>query len=331
MGGGARIAVGRIRVRGSDRLHPVLRHQLHLHRACGGGGVPLRTVQHRGRRAGLHRGTRHGPGVPAPRLPAVRSHRARGRRRGRPVRRGLGLRAGVAPGLPRKPHRHHHHHVQFHRRFGDGPPAGQRRVPSRIDGAGEPGLRPARPASADARGAGRAGDRRCGVTAEPVLPVGAPVLCRRVAVRLAHPGRLPPEDRRRESGGGGLRRNLAAPPGGGRDARLRRPGRLHEPERADGSAAPAGARVHRRLRLCRHRGGADGPGSSRRHRPGLDPVRRALPGRGRALVRDSQDHAGHGGGDPGVGDPVRRSTGVHVRPLGALGPDTSGRRVAWSR
>ena len=45
-------AVGRF---GRDRLHAVLRHQLHLHRPRGGGRLPCRAVQHRRRRPGLYR------------------------------------------------------------------------------------------------------------------------------------------------------------------------------------------------------------------------------------------------------------------------------------
>jgi hypothetical protein len=41
------------------RLHPVLRHHLHLHRPVGGGRLPLRPVQHRRRGPGLHRRPRH--------------------------------------------------------------------------------------------------------------------------------------------------------------------------------------------------------------------------------------------------------------------------------
>ena len=314
MGGGTNSRMGCLRLRGGHRLYSVLRHQLHLHRARGGGGLSLRPVQHRGRRPGLHRRPRHGPGVPASGFPALRPDRARRRRRGCLVRRGLGRRTRVAASLPGQPHRHHHHHVQLHRRLGDGLPARQRHVPARLHGAGEQGFRAACAAPADARCVGRGRSRHRGLASESVVPVGAGLLCRCVAVHLAHAGRLSAEDRGHESAGGPVRRYLAAPSDCRRDAGLRCSRRLHEPERADGGAASAGAGVHRRLRLRRHRGGADGPRASGRHPPRLDSVRRALSGRGGALLRDPQDYARHGGGDPGAGDPVRRGTGIHVRP-----------------
>ena len=73
-----------------------------------------------------------------------------------------------------------------------------------------------------------------------------------------------------------------------------------------GRAAPAAARFHRRLRLRRHRGGADGARASGRRRARGAAFRRSLSGRGRTLLRQAEHHPRHGGGDRRRHHPVRR-------------------------
>ena len=120
------------------RLHPLLRHQLHLHRPRRRGRLPWRPLQHRRRGAGLcRRARRRRRGAVARRGPALVAEPAAG---GRPVlrlRRALGADPRLSPGEARQPHRHHHHHVQLHRRRADGLSPRRRAEAGGHDGAGD--------------------------------------------------------------------------------------------------------------------------------------------------------------------------------------------------
>ena len=58
-------------------LHALLRHHLHLHRACGDGGLPRRPVQHRRRGAGAAGRPGRGAGLPCAALAALDAGAAR--------------------------------------------------------------------------------------------------------------------------------------------------------------------------------------------------------------------------------------------------------------
>ena len=113
-------------------LSALLRHQLRVHRAGGGGGLPCGPVQHRRRGPGLYggRGCR-GRGA-RPRVPALAHRHSARHPRLHGGGRLLGLDSGRAAGQARQPHRDHHDHVQLHRREPRGlshqllvPPGGQ--------------------------------------------------------------------------------------------------------------------------------------------------------------------------------------------------------------
>ena len=127
---------GGVRLRRGCRLYPVLHHQLHLFRTCLRGCLSRRPVQHRRRGPGLSRRPGGRNSLPLSRLSSAAAADPACDRRLRPVRRGLGVRAGLAAGLPGQPHRHYDHHVQLHRRLGDGLSPGQCHGASRIHAAG---------------------------------------------------------------------------------------------------------------------------------------------------------------------------------------------------
>ena len=97
---------------------------------------------------------------------------------------------------------------------------------------------------------------------------GARLLRPGLALRLEEPARLRAAGGRPQRGGGGLRRHLARPADHPRHDDLGRARRPHGDQRADGRPAPADAQLHGRLRLRRHRRGADGPQPPARHRAG---------------------------------------------------------------
>ena len=104
---------GRARRSRGNRLHALLRHQLHLHRPRRRDLLPRRPVQHRRRGPGLRRGVGSGARGALSRLPARIQPRHRGDRRGGAVRRCLRRYSRLSPGQARQPYRHHDDHVQL--------------------------------------------------------------------------------------------------------------------------------------------------------------------------------------------------------------------------
>ena len=181
------LVVGAIGSSEVDRLHALLRHQLHLHRAGRRRRLPCRAVQHRRRGPGLYRRAGLRAGHPGARpVPAGLADDPARHRRGRPVRRGLGRRAGLAAGLARQPHRHHHHHVQLRGLGADGLPDGERADRARLDDAAEPQLRAVRQAALDARYAGGHRHPRDALGAQSLDRAGRALLRGRLGVPVAH-------------------------------------------------------------------------------------------------------------------------------------------------
>ena len=293
LAGAAHPGQRRLRLSGGDRLHAVLRHHLRLHRPRGRGRLPRRPVQHRRRRPGLYRRARRRPGAARastrrcpPLLLIALAIVAAAR-----VRRRLGRGAGLPAGLSRQPHRHHHHHVQLHRLGADGLPAGQRADRARHDDAGEARVRRRRPPALRPRAARPSSASRW--PSSPLnldLPARSPPACssgcssgtRRGATRCA---RSATTRRPRAYAGISSRRvTILAMCLSGALAGLVG---VNEIAGVHHRAAPE---LRRRRRLRRHRGRADGAQPSGRHRAGEPAVRRALPGRRRAGVRDPGDH-----------------------------------------
>ena len=186
----------------------------------------------------------------------------------------------------RQPHRHHDDHVQLARQRADGLPARERAAPAGLDDPGDAALSGARRAS---RSCTRCW-ARFGIAVPPsqlnlslVLALAAAfgvwllIYRTRLGYAIRAVGQNPSAAR--------LCRHLAG--ADHRSSPWSSPARSPAASRSTSSWATStgSARVHRRLRLRRHRRGADGPRPSGRHRAGLAPVRHALPGRRRARLR----------------------------------------------
>ena len=208
----------------------------------------------------------------------TRPHSPRDRGR-RGLRRGLGVRPGLAPGLSGKPRRHHHHHVQLHRGGGDGVAA--RGTPHQA-GPELPHLarlRGERAASRHAGGPRLRRNRDRALAAQPLLPARDRGLRLRLAPHLAHPLRLRGADPRAQPAGGRLRRDPDPAHDHPRDGDLRRPRGAHGGERGARRPAPAAPQLHGRLRVHGDRGLPHGPQPPDRDRAREPPLRRPLPGR----------------------------------------------------
>jgi hypothetical protein len=187
----------------------------------------------------------------------------------------------LAAGQARQPHRHHHHHVQLHRRDADGLSAGQGAHRSRARWR-------RRRAPSSTAGSCRSSDgcwTMFGAEARPSAPLNVSFLLALVAAFVRLGADLAHQARLRDAHLGQARRRRAY--AGIRETRIIIIAMLISGALAGmmalnpvmGDAAPAAARFRRRRRLRRHRGGADGPQPSGRHRARGDPVRHALSGR----------------------------------------------------